>query len=123
MGKEVRYVAKDWQHPQENGYAIPLSKSEMPLIKDGKATYVQMYEIQNNKGVPISPAMKEPKDLAKWLTKNKTPALGNQATSYEAWLVVCQGKSVIHHQVSQQPDPFTRIDQQTQQRKRGLERE
>ncbi|ODS23051.1 hypothetical protein AB835_10895 [Candidatus Endobugula sertula] len=86
---------------------------------------MQIYETHNNKGVPISPAMKEPKALARWLTNNKTPALGNQATSYEAWLVVCQGKSVIHGAAAQTktPDPFTRIDQQTQQRNRGLERE
>ena len=94
MGREVRLVPSGWQHPvDEKGY-VPLSKLDMPTYLGGKAVSVQMYETESV-GTPISPAMDSPEQLARWLAQNKVPAFGKQETSYEAWLMVCRGKTII----------------------------
>lgn len=94
MGREVRRVPPDWQHPLENGEFKPLYKLQMPHWKNGEATHYQMYET-TTAGTPISPVMETPEKLARWLVNNNTLAFGHKTASYEAWLMVSQGRTVI----------------------------
>lgn len=128
MGREVRCVPADWQHPQHDGIYTPLSRLEMPACNDGGA-HLQMYET-DSKGTPISPVMQQPHTLARWLTDNKVPAYGKQTTSYEAWLLVCQGKAIIPNynrtnvmtDKFQSQDPFKTAEQKQHNRKQEQER-
>ena len=94
MGREVRRVAPDWQHPMEDGRYQPLRKLDMPVWRNGRATHLQMYETHSH-GTPLSPVMDNPERLARWLVNNQVPAFAGKTTSYEAWLMICQGRTVI----------------------------
>ncbi|MDD4972322.1 MAG: hypothetical protein PHT07_23075 [Paludibacter sp.] len=138
MGREVRRVPPNWEHPTKNGEYVPLfepgyeqalaeweeqqqkweegfrrnyfdgpkwipkdenlkempfeewhgvrpEKSEyMPSWKDSERTHYQMYET-TSEGTPISPVMKSPEELARWLADNKASAFGDMTASYEEW--------------------------------------
>lgn len=50
-------------------------------------THLQMYETCSE-GTPISPVMKSPEELARWLADNNASAFGNMGASYEQWLSI-----------------------------------
>lgn len=146
MGREVRMVPKDWEHPKdENGHYIPLYEGsrtkhnlpfsekiaqwdeekemwakglrrsfsnddfvpvdekdrklpfedwagERPIVEDfmpewsdKERTHLQMYE-DCTEGTPISPVMKTPEELARWLADNNASACGSMTATYEQWL-------------------------------------
>jgi hypothetical protein len=142
MGREVRYVPPDWQHPIKEGRYKPLRQLDMPHWKNGEATHIQMYET-TSEGTPISPVMDTPEHLARWLVDNEISAYAGQTASYEAWLVVAQGRTIISgvvtskgvisgaeaaHQSMQseqtKQDAFSKIDEKLKLApSRGLERE
>lgn len=118
MGREVRRVPKDWEHPKnEHGHEIPLHEAftynqeeieeglrdgwlegeppfygmdVMPQWDETERTHYQMYE-NVTEGTPISPVMDSPETLARWLADNEASASGNLTATYEQWLSVCKG--------------------------------
>jgi len=68
----------------------PDPKYYMPDWPENERTHLQMYET-TSEGTPISPVMKTPEELAKWLYDNGASAFGGQTASYEGWLRVCNG--------------------------------
>ncbi|MEQ3634419.1 hypothetical protein [Thalassolituus sp.] len=128
MGREVRYVPAGWQHPQCDGVYTPLNRLDMPACVGGNA-HLQMYET-DSKGTPVSPVMDKPETLAHWLVDNHVSAYGRQITSYEAWLLVCQGKAIIPNYTRteiitnqvQTQDPFKVAERKKHNRKQEIER-
>jgi len=148
MGREVRRVPKNWEHPKdENGNYIPLlgysfpeklreweernqkwsegfkwSYSEeawevipkkfkhltyeeysgskpkeedyMPDWSERERTHWQMYE-DTSEGTPISPVMKTPEELARWLADNNASAFADMTATYEQWLATIRRGSAI----------------------------
>lgn len=94
MGREVRRVPAHWHHPAEHGQYKPLRQLEMPIWPDEKRTHLQMYET-TSEGTPISPVMETPEALAQWLVDHRASAFAGQTASYEAWLMVCEGRTAI----------------------------
>lgn len=117
MGREVRRVPPDWEHPSDvNGYkplydVFPFNKDKiaeglrdgwlkgeppnygiecMPNWPESQRTHYQMYET-TSEGTPISPVMESPEALARWLVEAKASAGGSDTASYEGWLRVCRG--------------------------------
>lgn len=114
MGREVRRVPKDWEHPKyANGRFIPLSEGyredfgfwlqvpeeheEMPNMLDympewpeSQKTHLMPYENVSD-GTPKSPAFETPELLARWLVDNGVSSFGNLTSPYEAWLILCKG--------------------------------
>lgn len=117
MGREVRRVPADWQHPEGvNGYEplherFPYNAAEieeglrdgwlkgepphygipcMPNWPEQERTHYQMYETVTE-GTPLSPVMESPEALAHWLFEHKANAGAGMTASYEAWLRVCRG--------------------------------
>jgi hypothetical protein len=117
MGREVRRVPKDWQHPKdERGKFIPMHEHftynteeveeglrdgwlegeppyygvpVMPQWPDSERTHLMMYEC-TTEGTPISPAFETPEGLARWLADNNASAFGYSGASYESWLSMCR---------------------------------
>lgn len=117
MGRQVRMVPKDWQHPKDaKGDWVPLLERftyndeeiaeglrdgwlsgepphygipVMPEFAEGTATHCMMYE-NTSEGTPISPAFATPEELARWLTDNDVSAFGPLKAD-EGWLRVCRG--------------------------------
>lgn len=118
MGREVRRVPKDWEHPRdEDGNYIPMydrfpynaSETEeglrdgwleneppnynievMPQWPESDRTHLQMYET-TTEGTPISPVMEMPEELARWLADTWANAGAGSTASYEGWLRVAKG--------------------------------
>lgn len=116
MGREVRRVPANWQHPKnERGHYIPMMpagwfdsvysdwKEEndptwpeptrdqfMPDWPDDQCTHMMMYE-DTSEGTPISPAFSTAEELARWLADNNASALGDQTATYEQWLRMING--------------------------------
>lgn len=121
MGREVRMVPADWQHPKdERGRYIPmqpagwfesahadwLAESDpdwpeptrdqfMPNWPDAECTHYMMYE-DTSEGTPISPAFATPEELACWLADNGASSLGDRTATYDQWLrmIVGPGHSI-----------------------------
>jgi hypothetical protein len=74
---DMTYEEWDGEKPQPEDY--------MPEFPKGMATYYQMYETCSE-GTPISPPMKTPEELARWLTDNEASAFGDMTATYENWL-------------------------------------
>lgn len=117
MGREIRRVPKDWQHPKDaKGRYIPMHKKFsytpeeveeglqdgwlkgepphygmdiMPQWPDAERTHLMMYE-DTSEGTPISPAFETPEELARWLADNGASAMGSSTASYEQWLAMCR---------------------------------
>lgn len=117
MGREVRRVPANWEHPKdENGHYIPMHQhfiyneneveeglregwlideppnygcNLMPNWPDSERTHLQMYET-TTEGTPISPVMDPPENLARWLADNKASAFGDRTATYEQWLATIQ---------------------------------
>jgi hypothetical protein len=115
MGREVRMVPPDWEHPKNDrghkplfdNYAEAVARfakdiEEMGLRKaieesdggprysnymhpEGERTHYMMYEDMSD-GTPISPAFATPEELALWLTENNASAFGRMTATYEQWL-------------------------------------
>lgn len=117
MGREMRRVPADWQHPTDaGGEYIPLLneftynaeeiaeglrdgwlKNEppnygcavMPQWPESERTHFQMYE-DTTEGTPISPVFATIEELAHWLADNGASAFGNSTATYEQWLATCK---------------------------------
>ena len=123
MGREVRMVPKHWEHPRDEitGQYIPMCKeftylpdeveeglrdgwlkgeppyygvSIMPKFTREECTHWQMYE-NTSEGTPLSPPMASPEELAQWLVDNEANAFAGITASYEQWLAVIRGGSVV----------------------------
>lgn len=116
MGREIRMVPADWEHPKnDRGQYEPLFDNyveavarfakdieEMGLEKalkenDGGPRYSNymhpegerthyMMYEDTSEGTPISPAFATPEELAHWLADNNASAFGNTTATYEHWL-------------------------------------
>ncbi|KKM05896.1 hypothetical protein LCGC14_1749460 [marine sediment metagenome] len=65
-----------------------------PEWNEEERTHIQMYE-DTSEGTPISPVMKTPEKLARWLTDNNASAFGGMTATYEEWLnTIKRGYSV-----------------------------
>lgn len=110
MGREVRMVPPDWEHPTyANGKQhLPLHERDecmlermddpktglteadfMPDFGD-RATHYRMYET-TSAGTPISPAFATPEELARWLADTGASAFADQTADYDSWLRVAKG--------------------------------
>lgn len=115
MGREVRMVPSNWQHPKDDrGRYIPLYPAEwyesvhaewveendpeweeptreqfMPYWPVEQRTYFMMYE-NTSEGTPISSAFETAEMLAKWLADTDASALGSSNATYEQWLSTIQ---------------------------------
>ena len=113
--REVRRVPANWKHPKDqNGYYIPMyehfpcnkeeiaeglrdgrlknnppnyGRNVMPQWPKSERTHYQMYE-SVTEGTPISPVMKTPEILARWLADNNASAFGDIGATYEQWLAI-----------------------------------
>jgi hypothetical protein len=122
MGREVRRVPDNWEHPKnEKGHYIPMHehfpyneeeiqeglrdgwlKDEppnygmdiMPQWPAAERTHWQMYE-DTSEGTPISPVMESPEKLARWLADQKASAFAGSPASYEAWLSTIKRGSAV----------------------------
>lgn len=124
MGREVRKVPADWQHPKDaRGRYVPLlghtyaeelrrhaardpakySADEyfglIGLPSDympefENATHLMIYETCTE-GTPITPAFATPEELARWAADNGASAYGSETASYEAWLAMIREGSVV----------------------------
>lgn len=111
MGREVRRVPANWEHPKgERGHYIPMyaggtfTKEElqefdeeppmMPNWPEEERTHFQMYE-DTSEGTPISPVMASIEELARWLADTGASAFADMPASYEAWLRTCQIGSAV----------------------------
>ncbi len=116
MGREIRMVPADWNHPKnDRGQYEPLFDNyaeavdrfakdieEMGLEKaleenDGGPRYSNYMHPEGERthymmyedaseGTPISPAFATPEELARWLADNNASAFGNATATYEHWL-------------------------------------
>jgi hypothetical protein len=122
MGREVRRVPKDWQHPRDAaGKYIPMlqhflltddevieglrkgwlhgeppyyGEQVMPEWPASERTHYQMYEC-TSEGTPISPVMETPEELARWLADTGASAFGDMTASYGAWLATIREGGVV----------------------------
>ena len=114
MGREVRRVVEGWEHPKndyggyiplinasfEDDYAeysenrelwdeehsvVPEAENYMPNWTEAERTHIQMYE-DCTEGTPISPVMKTPEELARWLVDNNASAFASFTATYDEWL-------------------------------------
>lgn len=118
MGREVRRVPADWQHPTDaQGHLIPLHDrfpynaeevqegledgwlvgeppwygvGVMPQWPDAERTHLQMYET-TTEGTPISPVCATAEALATWLVEHDASVFGDSTTSYAHWLAIIRG--------------------------------
>jgi len=110
MGRELRMVPPDWQHPRDakRGSLIPLLNrdvleyqneetpedervDEADLMPDfgDTATHFCMYE-DTSEGTPISPVFGTREELARWLADNGASVFADMTISYEDWLAVIE---------------------------------
>ena len=125
MGREVRRVPLDWEHPKNSnmnyeplseGYeeqasewldkanidglqaaidwfgSAPDRNEYMPDWPESERVGWQMYE-DTSEGTPISPVLKSPEELARWLAENGASAFGSEIASYDAWLATIRAGS------------------------------
>jgi len=96
MGREVRRVPSDWDHPKDSkGHYIPLHEPEWSkedgvnprqcMSFEGEPTHLQMYE-NVTEGTPISPPMPDGESLARWLADNDANAGAGSTATYDQWL-------------------------------------
>ncbi len=112
MGREVRMVPPEWEHPRdERDVFIPLHPREffesqdadtpederideadcMPAFGD-RATHLMMYE-DTTGGTPISPAFATAEELAQWLVDNRASVFADTTLDYAGWLDVIESGS------------------------------
>lgn len=113
MGREVRMVPPDWEHPRDGrGAFIPLHpraffEGQDPDMPEGerieewhcmpdfgdRATHLCMYE-DTTEGTPMSPAFATAEELARWLVDSGASVFGEMRLDYEGWLDVIENGSV-----------------------------
>ena len=121
MGREVRRVPADWQHPKEQvpdwhtgrmkekfwrpSYADEESralayeqfKRQRPHRDDYMPNWPKserthfMMYEDTSEGTPISPAFATPEELAQWLADTGASAFGSSTETYDGWLRVAKG--------------------------------
>lgn len=109
MGRELRMVPANWEHPRdEHGY-IPLMPGEwfasvhkewlesdqdyneptadefMPNWATEQRTHFMMYE-DTSEGTPLSPAFATAEELARWLADTNASAFADMTATYDQWL-------------------------------------
>lgn len=72
----------------------PEKKDYMPDWSNAERTHYQMYEYIT-KGTPISPVMKSPEALARWLADNKASAGPFATATYDQWLAMINAGSSV----------------------------
>lgn len=123
MGREVRKVPANWEHPQdEDGHYIPLFRDFKAALKefkddpamfdneDGKGPQKPRaedympewaesekthFQMYENvtEGTPLSPPMESPEKLARYLADTGASAFGSQTATYEEWLATINAGS------------------------------
>ena len=66
----------------------------MPDWPEAERTHYQMYE-SVTEGTPISPVMKSPETLARWLADNKASAGPYATATYDQWLAMIEAGSSV----------------------------
>lgn len=73
---------------------IPLKENKCPdlssLREPPKGRYYQLWNT-TTEGHPMSPPLKTPEELARWLVENKVSSYGYTTASYETWLEFIKG--------------------------------
>lgn len=105
MGREVRMVPPDWEHPKDyRGNYVGLCPHEwadkddpdynpsdyMPEWDPSEATYYCMYETCSE-GTPISPPCETQEELARWLADNGASSFGSDTATYDEWIRMIKG--------------------------------
>ena len=86
MGREVRKVSPNWEHPKDgNGNFVPLKNEDMPVLSADETSQLMMYE-NTSEGTPISPAFEDKEELARWLADNYASAFADMTATFEQWL-------------------------------------
>ncbi|MEY9237731.1 hypothetical protein ABIF65_003730 [Bradyrhizobium japonicum] len=104
MGRQVRRVPADWQHPKNGRRYIPLRKADdalaratdqrMPAWPAEACTHWQLYET-TTAGTPLSPPCASARDLAKWLAAHHVEAGPGFTGSEGEWLRMIEGPGEI----------------------------
>jgi hypothetical protein len=125
MGRQVRMVPKDWEHPKDaRGKYIPLHDNYEEAVAEfqeyekehGWAEAVDWFgrvpssrshmipEGERNyymmyedttEGTPISPAFATPEELAHWLADTGASSFAGMTASYESWLATIRRGSAM----------------------------
>ncbi len=95
----------------------PKAEDYMPTWMEEERTHLQMYETCTE-GTPISPVMKTPEELARWLVDNKASAFGGMTASYEGWLIVAKGESSVGMVMGDGRPPMSGVDLLAESRKK-----
>lgn len=101
MGRQVRRVLADWQHPRNAaGRYIPMREAgdvlaratdeRMPAWPDAERTYWQMYET-TTAGTPLSPPCASAETLAAWLADHHASAGPGFTGTAAQWLAMIEG--------------------------------
>lgn len=95
MGRQVRRVPADWQHPKDGRRYIPMRKADdalarttdqrMPAWPGAACTHWQLYEI-SSAGTPLSPPCASAPELAEWLASHDIEAAPGFTGTAEQWL-------------------------------------
>lgn len=100
MGKELweRGFCEDWSDdprdwkPKESSQNYTYEEwAGDPPKEDEYMPYWPDEERTCSEGTPISPVMKDPEELAKWLADNGASSFGNMTATYEEWLAMIKG--------------------------------
>lgn len=94
MGRELRMVAQDWEHPKNDEFASgyePLLPEQMPQWDEDEKTHFQMHE-DTSEGTPKSPPMESKEALAQWCVDNEVSIFAGRLASYDEWMTVIEGK-------------------------------
>lgn len=125
MGREVRMVPADWEHPRNNnGSYIPLYDNYEKALETFRRDIEKMgldkameehdggprpsrymhpkgdrthYMMYENtsEGTPISPAFTTPEKLAHWLADTGASSFARMTATYEQWLVTIKRGSAV----------------------------
>ena len=118
MGREVRMVPANWEHPKRgdgsyeplyDGYERAVEQFAKDIEKMGLAKALEendggpcysdymhpegerthyMMYEDTSEGTPISPAFATPEELAQWLADNGASSFGRMTATYEQWLAM-----------------------------------
>jgi len=101
MGREIRKVPSNWQHPKDTkGHYIPLFyqydptdtisiNKYMPDWPETERTHFMMYE-DTSEGTPLTPPLTTIEEVAQYLVDHKESVFGNIELNYEQWLNICK---------------------------------
>lgn len=125
MGREVRRVPPDWQHPKDSdGRYIPLFEGrDYELHLEGwkqaveengpdpdepepdQSDYMPVWPAEQathlmmyestSEGTPLSPAFAMAEDLARWLADNNASAFAGMTATYDDWLATIRAAGCV----------------------------